>query len=159
MNSSKEPNGIEALAAFLQGGVRKELGLESVDLRPGLDIAKNHLKKGAMAEAMQTYVALVLCEPMNIDFQVGLANCAVQMQENHLALQAASAIIALAPTDPRGHFLSGRASLGLGFYTEATEDLQKAMELAQQSRDAVIVNEANDLLQKAAALQASAPPP
>ena len=81
--------------AFLKGRIRKELGLELSDLKPALDIARNHLKRGAPGEAMRTYIALVLCEPTNVDFQVGLANCALQIGENHLALHAASAVVAL----------------------------------------------------------------
>src|SRR5262249_28810721 len=123
------------------------------DLQPGLDIAKNHLQRGAFAEAMKMYVALVLCEPMNSDFQVGLANCALQMQEFHLALQAASAIVALAPSDPRGYFLSGRACFGLGHFAEAKEDFTDAIEFGRKSKNAMIVNEASELLQKIPTLQ------
>jgi Flp pilus assembly protein TadD len=155
MNSPKQPtagtNGFTA--AFLDGAIRKELGLESIDLRPGLDVAKSHMKRGAHAEAMRIYAALVLCEPKNVDFQVGLANCALQMGENHLALQAASAVVALAPSDPRGYFLSGRACLGLGHFEEATEDLRDAVDFGRKAKDATITSEASNLLQKLAAVR------
>jgi len=144
-------NGIGS--AFLNGAIRKELGLESIDLRAGLDIAKSHLKRGAHLEALRTYVALVLCEPTNIDFQVGLANCALLLNQHHLALQAASAIVALAPSDARGYFLSGRACLALGHYAEAAEDLRDAVEFGRNARDPVIAEEASQLLQKLSTMQ------
>jgi Flp pilus assembly protein TadD len=152
--SGKPGNGIShEITELLGGSLRKELGLETIDLMAGLEVAKNHLKRGAIPEAMRIYATLVLCEPTNVDFQVGLANCALLAEENHLALQAASAIVALAPADPRGYFLSGRACLGLGSFTEAAEDLTDAVEFGRKAHNATIVNEANVLLQKVAALQ------
>jgi tetratricopeptide (TPR) repeat protein len=142
-----------ALLDFVNGAIRKELGLEAIDLQAGLAVAKNYLKRGAHLEAMRTYVALVLCEPANVDCQVGLANCALLMEEHHLALQAASAIVAMAPSDARGYLLSGRACLGLGHLAEAAEDLRDAVEFGRSSRDSAIVNEANQLLQKLASMQ------
>lgn len=151
--AKKSGNGLDpAMLQFITGGLRKELGLESIDLMAGLDIARNHLKRGATPEAMRIYATLVLCEPANIEFQAGLANCALVMGEYHLALQAASALIALAPTDPRGFFFSGRACMGLGHYPEAVEDLGDAVQLGRKAMNAAIVNEANGLLEKLAAL-------
>jgi len=141
----------EIMKAFVNGAARKQLGLQSIDLAAGLTIAKNHLQRGAQVEAMRTYVALVLCEPANVEFQVGLANCCVQVGEPHLAIQAASAVIALAPADPRGYFLSGRACLEAGHLAEAEEDLRDAVEFGKKSRDAAIVEEAAQLLQKISA--------
>src|SRR5262245_4719308 len=102
-------NGLEE--DFMNGRVRKELGLETIDLLPGLEVAKNHLRRGATREALRIYTALVLCEPANVDFQVGLANCALHMQEHHLAVLAAANIVSLAPSDPRGYHLSGQACI------------------------------------------------
>ena len=155
MNAAPKQGDADGFAsAFAGGAIRKELGLESIDLNAGLMIARNHLKRGAFLEAMRTYVALVLCEPTNAEFQIGLANCALQMEEYHLALQAASAVVAMAPRDPRGYFLSGRACLALGHHAEAAEDLQDAIDKGRQSQDAVIVNEATQILQKLTARQA-----
>lgn len=145
-DQTANPDG--GISAFLNGSLRKELGLESIDLTAGLSIAKNYLERGLPLEAMRTYVALVLCEPTNPDFQVGLANCAIQMGEDHLALQAASAVVALAPSDPRGYFLSGRACFALGHYAEAAEDFRDALEFGRKSNDALIVDEASKFLQK-----------
>jgi hypothetical protein len=153
MSSKQDPGADSGVTAFLQGALRKELGLEAIDLKAGLAIAKNHLSRGATVEAMRTYVALVLCEPMNVDFQVGLANCALLIEEYPLALQAASAVVALAPRDPRGYLLSGRACLGMGQLAEAAEDLRDAVEHGRNARDAAIVNEASGLLQKISRMQ------
>ncbi|MGQ3211767.1 tetratricopeptide repeat protein [Shinella sp.] len=118
------------LAQLLSGGLRDELGLTSDVLNVGLAIAANHLARGANSEAMRIYVGLVMCEPMNVDFQVGLANCANVMGEQSVALQAASVVIMLAPTDPRGYLLSGRSCIMMGNLDEAREDLHDALKYA-----------------------------
>lgn len=146
---------IDPVQAFLEGSLRKEIGLKSEDLSVGLEVARNHLKRGAPAEALRMYVGLILCEPMNVDFQVGLANCAITLGEDHLALQAASAVVALAPRDPRGYYLSGRACLGLGHLAEAEEDLNDALAHARKTGDATVASEAQRLLKT---LTAIAPP-
>jgi Flp pilus assembly protein TadD len=120
----------EDLAQLLSGGLRDELGLTSDVLAVGLAIAANHLSRGAHGEAMRIYVGLVMCEPMNVDFQVGLANCANQMGEQSVALQAASVAIMLAPSDPRGYLLSGRSCMMMGNVDEAREDLHDALTYA-----------------------------
>lgn len=129
-----------------QGGIRKALGLQPLDLRLGLDLARSQLLRGAFGEAFRTYVALVLCDPSDPELQVGLANCALHVKENDLALHAASVVIALAPSDPRGYFLSGRACFALGYFPEAREDLTKSLELAQNSGNAPILAESKKLL-------------
>ncbi len=133
-------------AAFLNGQIRDALGLRSEDLTIGLEVARNLLQRGATADALRVYAGLILCEPMNAAFQTGLANCALAAEEYHMALQAASAVIALAPRDPRGYLISGRACLGLGAFAEAGEDLREAVERGREVRDAVAVEEARRLL-------------
>jgi tetratricopeptide (TPR) repeat protein len=113
--------------AFVNGGLRKLLGLETAHLRLGLDLARSQMRRGANDEAFRTYCALVLCEPLNIDFQIGLGNCAHEIGQHELALQAASAAIALAPDNPRAYFISGRACFALAHYREAIEDLSAAL--------------------------------
>ena len=120
----------EELAQLLSGGLRDEIGLTSDVLNVGLTIAGNHLLRGANGEAMRIYVGLVMCEPMNVDFQVGLANCANLMGEQSVALQAASVAIMLAPSDPRGYLLSGRSCIMMGNLLEAREDLNDALRYA-----------------------------
>lgn len=138
--------------AIVEGSIRKELGLEPGDLRLGLDVARNMLHRGAIGEALRLYAALVLCEPAGVDFQVGLANCALQAGESDLALHAASAVIALAPRDPRGYLLSAKACLALGRVTEAEEDLKDAVAFGRDARNAAIVEDASGLLQRLASL-------
>ena len=53
----------------------------------------------------------------------------------------------MAPADPRGYLLSGRACLGLGHLAEAAEDLRDAVDFGRKSRDPLIVDEASKLLQ------------
>lgn len=148
------PNGDdETIAALLKGELRNKLGLSSEQLRIGLSVARNHLTRGAPVEALRIYVALVLCEPANVDFQIGLANCAGLLGEHHLALQAASAVIALAPRDARGYLLSGRSCMMIGAFAEAKEDLEDALKLA--GSDAAVSGEAKLLLGRIAAAAAS----
>lgn len=136
----------ELMDALCSGKVRDSLGLKSEDLQLGLTLARNQLERGAKREAMRIYTALVLCEPMNPEFQLGLANCAAAMGNHHLTLQAASAVIALDPNHARGFYLSGRACLALGLKSEAQEDFREAIELGRAAKDAKIVAEAKRLL-------------
>jgi Flp pilus assembly protein TadD len=130
------------------GAIRKGLGLESIDLRFGLELARSQLQRGATTEAFRTYVALVLCDPSDPDLQIGLANCALQVKEPELALQAASAAVALQPTNPRGYYLSGQACFALGHFAEAEEDLTDAIAWARKAKDSVLFAEADQLLTK-----------
>ena len=138
---------------LIDGGLRKAAGLERGDLNLGLVVAKNQLMRGATLEALRTYTVLVLLDSLNPEFQIGLANCSHQLGEYHLALQAASAIVALDPRNPRGYYFSGRACLALGHYAEAEEDLTDAIKFGRDARDAVIVQEADVLLKKLAVLK------
>jgi Flp pilus assembly protein TadD len=142
----------EAQRLVAQGAIRKALGLEPIDLRLGLDVARNQLQKGAVSEAFRTYATLVMCDPSDPELQVGLANCALHVGENNLALQAASAIVTLTPSDPRGYFFSGSACLALGHIDEAKEDLTKAIELARNARNTLIFGEASKLMARIALL-------
>lgn len=126
--------------------IGRQLGLEPDDLRVGLDIAKNLLDRGAPDRAMRIYAALVLVEPKVLDYQVGLANCAIELGEYYVAIQAAAAAIVLDRTDPRGYFISGRACLAIGEYKEAGEDLTDARDLAVKRGDRMVAAEAERLL-------------
>jgi tetratricopeptide (TPR) repeat protein len=143
----------QAEIEIAEGAIRKHLGLESAHLRLGLDLARSQLQRGAFDEAFRTYVALVLCEPCNVDFQIGLANCAHHVEQHELALQAASAAIALNPADPRGYYLSGRACFALAHYREAIEDLKSAIDRATVANDHHVLTEAGKLLRFAHAGQ------
>ena len=136
-----------AMRSFVSGQIGAELGLMSQDLEVGLEVARNLIRRGALAEAMQVYVGLVLCQPANQAFQIGLANCAIQLGEYHLALQSASVVIAQSPRDPRGYLLSGHACIGLGALAEAAVDLDEAISFGRAERNATIVEEARRLRQ------------
>ncbi|MGJ0508141.1 MAG: hypothetical protein ACR652_13650 [Methylocystis sp.] len=99
------------------------------------------------------YSVIVLCEPTNPEFQLGLANCAMQLGDQHLALQAASATIAFDARNARGYYISGRACLALGYRAEAEEDLMDAVSFGRGSRDSNVVEEAERLLKQLAALK------
>jgi predicted Zn-dependent protease len=131
---------------FVNGDLRKKLGLNVKDLRVGLDVAQVMLQRDDTSGAMRIYLALVLCEPKEVDFQVGLANCALLMNEPHVALQAASVVIALSPRDPRGYFLSGRSCMDIGSRTEAKEDFADAIRWGKAANDAGIVAQAQVFL-------------
>lgn len=136
------------------GAMRDSLGLKSEDLQLGLNVASNRLRRGANLEALRIYLALVLCEPANAEFQVGLSNCALLLQEHSLALRAASVVIALEPKNPKGYLLSGRACIALGHFTEADEDLRKAMQFAKEKRESALFQSAESLLKKLSAITA-----
>jgi len=145
----------DTMALLVSGHLGKELGLTGEQLRLGLNVARNHLARGVPAEAMRIYAALVLCEPLNIDFQVGLSNCAGLLGEHHIALQAASAVIAIGPTDPRGYLLSGRSCLMLNSFTEAKTDLEDALHFAGLAGNDDVAGEAKALLERLSAAMAS----
>lgn len=138
MNMSESKTMAIDLGKVLQHGVGHLIGIAAEDLALGLDVAKRHMQRGAPAEALKIYAALVLCDPARLEFQIGLANCALDLGEHEMALQAASAIVATAPADPRGYYLSGRACFGLGAVDEALEDLADAERFARSIGDAAL---------------------
>ena len=146
MNDEKQDSEAEVLALSLlllaQGAMGKVLGLRKEDLRAGLDVAKKQLMRGASREALRTYGFLVMCDPGDPDFQFGLANCALHVGEFYIALQAASAMIALHPEHARAYYVSGRALLAIGREDEAVEDLRKAKEFGKQQKDSTIYAQA-----------------
>lgn len=123
----------------LSKGFGALIGARTEDLAFGLNVARTHMQRGAHSEAMRIYAMLVLCDPRHPDFQIGLANCALAMGENALALQAASAVVALRPADPRGYFLSARACFGMGALAEAAEDLADAGLHARAANDRTMI--------------------
>ncbi len=119
--------------ALLSGALSKELGLGERELGLALGVANLKLRSGNPSKALQMYAMLVLCKPTNVDFQCALANCALQLQEYEVALQAASAVVAMAPADCRGYYFSGAACLGLGQFGDAKEDIVDAITFAENS--------------------------
>lgn len=157
VNDSEKPSfsisGLQRMIA--DGAIGKSLGLKPEDLQAGLTVARNQLLRGAKTDALKTYITLVLCEPANCDFQLGLANCALQLNENDLALQAASAIIAIEPNNARAYYISGRACLALGHVAEAEEDLTNALNFGKEQKDSLIFSEAGLLLKRLVILKSA----
>ncbi|MEM6677611.1 MAG: pathogenicity island protein [Pseudomonadota bacterium] len=129
-----------------KGGLAAHLDVDPKDLRLGLEVAKAHRDRGDVAGAMRIYAALSLCDMNEPDYQQGIADCAYAMGEFGLALNAASALIALAPKRAVGYYLSGAACLAMGHEAEAKEDLTEAKKLALESRDTMVHAEADKLL-------------
>ncbi len=140
--ASLEPGA--AAEALLSGALRERLGLSADDIGLGLAVASHTLGRQPR-EALKLYAALILCDPINVACQMGLAHCALLAEEPHLALQAASVVIALAPDDPRGHLLSARACIALGNVRDAREDLASASDVAHRVGDAAALAEADRL--------------
>ncbi|MGV6872538.1 tetratricopeptide repeat protein [Pseudochelatococcus sp. B33] len=129
--------------------IREYLGLKVEHLLPGLDIAANHLRRGEHAEALRTYSTLVLMDPTEARFQRGLAECALETGDFHLASLAASSLIAGAPDKPEGYLMSGRAFFGLRDFDAAIEDFREAVRLAEQAGNTALARQAEPLLQRA----------
>lgn len=133
-----------AFAACL--ALRDSVGLEINDLRAMAHVAHMKMTSADFSGALRLYSVLALMAPDEIGFQVGLADAAIAERNFELALTAASLIISLNPSDPRGYYLSGRSSLGLGMQAEAREDLQTAIKIAMAARDAKTFELAERLL-------------
>ena len=129
-----------------EAAVRKRFGVEPLDVQLGLELAQIQLQKGAIQDSFRTHIALVLSNTCNIDAQLGLAACALRVGQNELAIQAASTVVALAPADPRGYFLSGLGCLASQHHKEATEDLTDAAAFARRDNNIAIVEESERLL-------------
>lgn len=125
-----------------------KLGLRKIDLRVGLDVARTQLQRGDIAGAFNSYVALVLCDPSEPEYQLGFANCALHLGEAALALHATSVALALSPTNAWGYCISARACIALGQLSDAREDLIAAIEHARASNDTKVLADAKYLLAK-----------
>jgi Flp pilus assembly protein TadD len=126
--------------------IRGSLHLEPGDLRPGLDIARNQLERGLVADALTTYAVLVCCDPDDAEFQIGLSNCAFHAGKSALSLQAAAAAVALLPDDPRGYLLAGRACFVLGHIDEARNFLTEVTDASMAARHLLVVADCRRLL-------------
>lgn len=142
-------------AAFDNMTFLNALGLKPGDLNIGLAAANAMMRRGDGAEALRMYATLALCDPANLDIQLGLAECSALLEQHDLAIQAAAVVIAMAPSDPRGYFLSGRACLLAGYQAEAEEDLSHAVKYGRAGGNGAIAAEAERLLMLRSALPAA----
>lgn len=125
--------GGDVAADFASGSIMRKLGFDRETLRLGLVVASQQMQRGALTEALETYTSLIICSPLEIDFHVGLATCALRLERLDVALKSASLVIGLAKDDPRGYLLSAQALMMLKEPQAALEDARKALELVANS--------------------------
>ncbi|MDO1583211.1 hypothetical protein [Rhizobium oryzicola] len=142
-------------AAFDNTIFLEALGLKPGDLSIGVAAATAMLRRGEGPEALRMFAMLALCDPADINIQLGLAECAAELEQHELVIQAASVLIAMAPQDARGYFLCGRACLMAGYDAEAQEDLSMAIKLDRERGAGAIAAEAERLLAIRAASSAA----
>jgi predicted Zn-dependent protease len=111
----------------------ERLGLTEAHFSASYAKAMEKLETGDIPAAFRDIAGLVLMAPTSVQFQLGLAQVALQAGVPELAMQAAAAIIALAPDRPEGFLLSGQACLAMGEPALAREDLADAIALADKN--------------------------
>lgn len=142
------------LEAIARGEFGHRAGLDKRHLDLASVIANDLMRRGAALEATRLFATIVLCDPTHREGQIGLATGGLEVGEPYVAIQAAAALIAAAPTDPLGYLLSGKACRMAEEWSEAREDLQRASELARAAGQGSILAEAQMLL---GSLEASVP--
>jgi Flp pilus assembly protein TadD len=125
-----QPRTLEMIAAL-----RAQFGLEIGQLRAMAHVAHLKMASADFAGAQRLYSVLAVMAPEEIGFQVGLADASIAECNFELAMTAASLIVSINPSEPRGYYLSGRASLGLGDHDRARQDLQTAIRIATETGD------------------------
>ncbi len=120
---------------LLDGVIALEIGFGRSELDIALATANQRLLSGDSKKALEIYAFLVFLQPLEVEYQCGLANCAIQLREYEIALYASSSIVGLAPLDCRGFYFSAAACLGLGLLDEAREDIAYALALAKNESD------------------------
>lgn len=133
--------------------IREIMGLEVEHLLPGLALAAKMLKQGDEEGALRTYATLVLCEPTEPRFQIGLAACALKIGLHAVALQAASAVIAFIPESPEGYHLSAHACVGLGEFDFAIEDFTEALRIARDAGNEILASDSERMLERVAIMK------
>lgn len=127
---------------FIDEKLTTKLGLQTKDVAAILGVAIGKSKSGRHEEALQLYSIAVLLDPTEPIHQMALAECGLDLGKYDLAIHAASAVIALAPSDPRGYYLSGRACVGLERPSEALIDFDDAILYAEKRGDRTMQIEA-----------------
>lgn len=120
----------------------REIGLDRQDLQVALRVARGQAEQANFTDALRSYSAIMMCDPEDVDAQVGFAGCAIELDLFEAALQAAAIVMASAPADPRGHLLSGLACRGLGLDDEARRDFVEAERAAEAAGMAALAAEA-----------------
>lgn len=112
---------------LIEQPIVERLGLTEKHFAVSYNRAMEKLAAGDTPAAFRDIANLVLLAPTSVQFQLGLAQVALQAGLPELAMQAAAAIIALAPDRPEGFLLSGQACLAMGEPALAREDLADAI--------------------------------
>lgn len=128
------------------------LGLEPSDLYGPMMQARNELLAGNAEGAFQKFARLVLVDPMNVEFQLGMGEAALALELPEIAMQSAALIITEAPDRPEGFLLSGRACLAMGEPALALEDLADAESRAQTAGNEAMARAVSQLAAAARAL-------
>ena len=105
----------------------ERLGLTEAHFAPVYTRAMERMESGDTGAAFRDMAHLVLIAPTSVQFQLGLAQVALRVDLPEVAMQAAAAIIALAPDRPEGFLLSGQACLAMQEPDLAREDLTDAI--------------------------------
>ncbi|MDO6966455.1 tetratricopeptide repeat protein [Rhizobium alvei] len=126
--------------------LRDQFGLDITQLRTMAHVAHLKMASADFASALKLYSVLAVMAPEEVGFQVGLADASIAECNFELAMTAASLIISINPQEPRGYYLSGRASLGLGMHDKARQDLQTAIAIASETGDSRTLGLAERLL-------------
>ena len=133
-------------ASLTDGALAEALGFSEAVLQIAAASANAKLVAGDMKSAMSTYAMLVLCAPLNIEYQCGLAASALQEQKFEVVIRSASMVIAHSPSDYRGYYLSGLACFGLGHVKEAHEDIEQAHEFASRKGNSIVTDHCKMLI-------------
>lgn len=132
MNGKRSDGPVDhrAVAARL----REAVGLTREDVRAVAHVAtvRPLVDPG---ERLRRAALLSLLDPGDPALQGEFATAALAAGEPEVALQAASALIALDPRGFRGFELSARACMALGLVAEAREDADDARMRARDARD------------------------
>ena len=106
-----------------------ELGLDEKQLEASVSMAERALERGDAERAVRTYAVLILLQTDCVAYQLGTARAAMAAHLAEVALMAASAVIALRPTDPNGFYWSGMACMHMGEFALAIEDFTQCIDL------------------------------
>lgn len=133
---TEEPTStIEQIARRFASGpsLLEIMGLERGDIDGVALRAREVFLSGKEEDAVSLFVQLVMVDPTNVDYQIGLAETSLATGRAEVAMQSAAVVIADRPTSAIGYFLSGRAALLMGEIEIALEDLEDAIKLAEAS--------------------------
>lgn len=141
----------QVLEILIERPLIERLGLQSGDLDIAAMQGKNDLMAGRADAALARFARLVLVDPNNVDYQIGLGEAALANGAPELAMQCAAYVISARAASPAGYYLSGRAALMMGEPGLAQEDLNEAATRAAMIGERALQASAQQLAAMAAA--------